>query len=247
MRSRSCSTSNSVCKSSGPRSTCRSHRSASNGRKWRSPRPRSRDLLLGVIDEEHDISDSAFGYLAARTVSVGGGVEAQLFRVPPFPASALMGLAVPAGYGDALARALMAAGRPLSASRPMASKRWVSCASKKAMSRAAKVEWPDDGARDLGLARMMSGRRISSAASWRAVAALVDPDRPILAGFKHRSSRTRRLRAGAHFLGLGRSTDFANDEGYMTSVAYSPNLGHWIGLGLIKRAAEKHRRTRARL
>ncbi len=25
-----------------------------------------------------------------------------------------------------------------------------------------------------------------------------------------------------------------NDEGYVTSVAFSPMLGHWIGLGLIK-------------
>ncbi len=25
----------------------------------------------------------------------------------------------------------------------------------------------------------------------------------------------------------------------MTSVAYSPTLGHWIGLGLIKRGAER--------
>ncbi|HWP15472.1 MAG TPA: glycine cleavage T C-terminal barrel domain-containing protein, partial [Xanthobacteraceae bacterium] len=24
-----------------------------------------------------------------------------------------------------------------------------------------------------------------------------------------------------------------NDEGYMTSVAFSPMLGHWIGLGVI--------------
>ncbi|MPT24483.1 MAG: hypothetical protein E2577_16765, partial [Starkeya sp.] len=31
----------------------------------------------------------------------------------------------------------------------------------------------------------------------------------------------------------------ANDQGYMTSVAYSPHLGHWIGLGLIKRGPER--------
>jgi sarcosine oxidase subunit alpha len=31
----------------------------------------------------------------------------------------------------------------------------------------------------------------------------------------------------------------ANDEGYMTSVAYSPNLKHWIGLGLLRNGASR--------
>ena len=97
--------------------------------------PRSRDLLRGVIDEEHDISDSAFAYLAARKVSSAAGSRRGCFA-SPFSGERAYELAVPAGYGDALARALMAAGRP-SASRPMASKRWASCASKKAMSQAA--------------------------------------------------------------------------------------------------------------
>lgn len=30
-----------------------------------------------------------------------------------------------------------------------------------------------------------------------------------------------------------------NDQGYMTSVAYSPELGHSIGLGYIKRGKER--------
>ena len=31
-----------------------------------------------------------------------------------------------------------------------------------------------------------------------------------------------------------------NDEGVITSVAFSPSLGHWIGLGLIVRGPERH-------
>ena len=31
-----------------------------------------------------------------------------------------------------------------------------------------------------------------------------------------------------------------NDQGYLTSVAYSPMLGHWIGLGFLKRGPERH-------
>ena len=52
-----------------------------------------------------------------------------------------------------------------------------------------------------------------------------------LAGLKP-VDRTARLRAGAHFLKVGAAATAANDEGFVTSSAFSPGLGHWIGLGL---------------
>ena len=64
------------------------------------------------------------------------------------------------------------------------------------------------------------------------------PNRPSLVGFKP-AEPAQRLRAGAHFLKLGASTVAANDEGYMTSVAYSPDVGSWIGLGLLVGGAER--------
>jgi sarcosine oxidase subunit alpha len=68
---------------------------------------------------------------------------------------------------------------------------------------------------------------------------LTDPDRPAVAGFKPVNAADR-LRAGAHFLSPGSKEVATNDQGYMTSVAFSPSLGHWIGLGLIKRGPERH-------
>ncbi|MEM6323490.1 MAG: glycine cleavage T C-terminal barrel domain-containing protein, partial [Pseudomonadota bacterium] len=47
------------------------------------------------------------------------------------------------------------------------------------------------------------------------------------------------LTAGAHFLEVGAPTDLAHDQGWMTSVAYSPGLGHDIGLGLVKRGYQR--------
>ena len=32
----------------------------------------------------------------------------------------------------------------------------------------------------------------------------------------------------------------ANDQGHVTSVCYSPILGQWIGLGLLKNGPERH-------
>jgi sarcosine oxidase subunit alpha len=63
--------------------------------------------------------------------------------------------------------------------------------------------------------------------------ALVETDRPSFVGFKP-VDPTQHLRAGAHFIGIGNAAVMENDEGYMTSVAYSPHLNHWMGLGLIR-------------
>jgi glycine cleavage system aminomethyltransferase T len=92
------------------RSTCRSRRSASNGRNMAIAGPGARSpaaaLSTGTTSRTRPSP-----IWPARTVSVGGGVEARLFRVS-FSGELAYELAVPGRYGDALARALMAAGRP---------------------------------------------------------------------------------------------------------------------------------------
>jgi methylglutamate dehydrogenase subunit C len=50
---------------------------------------------------------------------------------------------------------------------------------------------------------------------------------------------SQRLRTGAHFPARGGAADARRDEGHLTSVAYSPSLGHWIGLGLLRRGPER--------
>ncbi len=52
--------------------------------------------------------------------------------------------------------------------------------------------------------------------------------------------RRDRLRAGSHLLTRGDPPSLANDQGYITSVAYSPMLEMWIGLALLKRGRERH-------
>ncbi|MEP5761821.1 MAG: glycine cleavage T C-terminal barrel domain-containing protein, partial [Litoreibacter sp.] len=47
------------------------------------------------------------------------------------------------------------------------------------------------------------------------------------------------LSAGAHFLKLGDPEDMAHDQGWMTSVAYSPELGHSVGLGFLKSGQDR--------
>jgi sarcosine oxidase subunit alpha len=67
---------------------------------------------------------------------------------------------------------------------------------------------------------------------------LLAEDRPALAGFRP-VDRKARLRAGAHVLPVGAVASIENDQGYMTSVAFSPMLGHWIGLGVFARGPQR--------
>jgi sarcosine oxidase subunit alpha len=93
-------------------------------------------------------------------------------------------------------------------------------------------------ARDLGLGKMMSSKKDYLGRLMAQRAALVEPDRSMLIGFRPVDA-SQRLRAGAHFIGVGKPATMENDEGYMTSVAYSPVLGHWIGLGLLRNGPKR--------
>jgi len=59
-----------------------------------------------------------------------------------------------------------------------------------------------------------------------------------LVGFKPVDA-TKTLRAGAHFLTEGAKQTTDNDEGWMTSVCYSPSLQTSIGLGFLKSGQDR--------
>ncbi|MEJ1977670.1 MAG: glycine cleavage T C-terminal barrel domain-containing protein [Acetobacteraceae bacterium] len=94
-------------------------------------------------------------------------------------------------------------------------------------------------ARDLGLGKMMSRKKdfIGSALARRP--ALEDPTRPALVGLSP-VDRSVRLHSGAHFLALGAAAVAAGDQGWVSSVAFSPTLGHWIGLGFLANGPARH-------
>jgi sarcosine oxidase subunit alpha len=196
--------------------------------------PRSRDVLRKLVDEKYDLADKAFPYLAAKEIAVGG-VPARLFRLS-FSGEMAYELSVPARYGDAAIRAIMAAGEEFSIT-PYGTEALGVMRIEKGHVAGNEINGQLT-ARDLGLGRMMSKKKDYIGRVMAQRPALLDPDRPALAGFKP-VDRKARLRAGAHFLSAGAAAKAGNDEGYMTSVAFSPMLGHWIGLGVLKRGPER--------
>lgn len=197
--------------------------------------PRSRDVLHGVVDTQHDISNEAFPYLAVRAVTVGGGIPARLFRIS-FSGELAYELAVPASYGDAAIRAIIAAGQPYGI-QPYGTEALGVMRIEKGHVAGNELNGQTT-AFDLGLQRMMSNKKDYIGRVMAARPALLDHDRQRFVGFRA-VDPAQRLRAGAHVVAAGRTATADNDEGFVTSVAYSPSLKHWVALGLLRRGPER--------
>ncbi|MFD1704026.1 sarcosine oxidase subunit alpha family protein [Methylopila henanensis] len=197
--------------------------------------PRSRDVVAALADDGFDVSDAGLPYLGVKELTVCGGTRARLFRLS-FSGEMAFELAVPARYGDALIRAIMAAGEPFGIC-PYGAEALSVMRIEKGHAAAAELNGQTTAA-DLGLGGMMSKKKdcIGKVLSQRE--GLADPARPRLVGFKP-VDRSQRLRGGAHFVARGAAVTAANDEGYMTSVAYSPSNGCWVGLGFLARGQER--------
>jgi sarcosine oxidase subunit alpha len=203
--------------------------------------PYSRNLVQKLLGDAIDLSDRSFPHMAAREFAALG-TNIRLARLS-FSGELAYEIAAPASRGDALIRALMEAGREFGAS-PYGVEALGVMRIEKGHIAGGELSGQTT-ARDLGLGRMMSTKKDFIGRVLAQRPALLDRDRPSLVGLRPVDRRSR-LRAGAHILALGASPSPENDEGYITSVAFSPTLDHWIALALVKRGPERHgERTRA--
>jgi sarcosine oxidase subunit alpha len=197
--------------------------------------PHSRKVLQAIVDSQLDIGNDAFPYMAAGEITICGGITARLYRIS-FSGELAYEIGVPARYGEALPRVLMQAGAPFGIA-PYGTEALSAMRIEKGHVAGNEIDGRTT-ARDLGLDRMMSNKKDFIGRVLAARVALTDPDRPRLVGFKP-TDPTRRFRAGAHVVAQHAAAKAANDEGVITSVAFSPLLDHWIGLGFLKRGSDR--------
>ena len=195
----------------------------------------SRKLLQKIVDNTHDISNEAFPFMACGEVTLCGGIHGRLFRIS-FSGELAYEIAVPARYGDALMRALMTAGEEYDVVAYGTEALGVMRIEK---GHAAANELNGQTtARDLGMGAMVSKKKDSIGSILSERTELNREDGLALIGCVP-VNRSEILSAGAHFVSYGKDITMENDEGWMTSVAFSPSLGHSIGLGFIKRGAAR--------
>jgi sarcosine oxidase subunit alpha len=197
--------------------------------------PRARDVLQAIVDPAHDLSNAAFPYLACGEVTVSG-VPARLYRLS-FSGELAYEIGVPARYGESLVRAIMEAGAAFGIA-PYGTEALGVLRIEKGHPAGGELNG-QTSAHDLGMGRMLSVKKDFIGRFMAARPALTDPARPALVGLRP-LDRAERIRAGAHLIPKDAEPVAHNDQGYVTSIAYSPSLGHWLGLGLLARGPERH-------
>ncbi|MGR3344337.1 MAG: sarcosine oxidase subunit alpha family protein [Paracoccaceae bacterium] len=193
--------------------------------------PNSRALLQKIVDKDSDISNEAFPFMACAEITVCGGTPARLFRIS-FSGELAYEVAVPARFGDSLFRTLLATGEEFDA---VAFGTEALSVMRIEKGHAAGNELNGQTtALNLGLARMVSKKNDCIGNTLSERPELNRDDATKLMGFRP-VNRSEMLVAGAHFIAKGDEANMASDQGWMSSVAYSPSLGHSIGIGFIER------------
>jgi len=189
--------------------------------------PNSRDVLNRVLDKP--IDDTSFGYMACGPVRIGG-IDARLFRIS-FSGEHAYELAIPARYGDALARVLDSAAAAFDGGWYGVEALNVLRIEKGFVTHAEIFGRPT--ADDVGLGRMVSAKKDSIGKAMSQRAGLHGAHREQLVGLKP-SGAVKMLTGGAHLFTMGDPMDREHDQGFVTSQCFSPTLGHPIALALLK-------------
>jgi len=196
--------------------------------------PNSRKLLEKIVDD-FDISNEGFPFMGCADLTVCGGTHARLFRIS-FSGELAYEIAVPARYGDAMIRALMKAGEEFDAI-PYGTEALGVMRIEKGHAAGNELNGQTT-ALNLGMGRMVSKKKDSIGSTLSERPEMNRDDAIKLVGFRP-VDRDKPLSAGAHFVERNTKATTENDLGWMTSVAYSPSLGHSIGLGFLKRGDER--------
>ena len=196
--------------------------------------PRSRALLQVVLPDV-DLTTAAFPYMAAARIR-WNGLPARLFRLS-FSGELAFEIGVPAAHGEALLRRLFEVGDLFDAVAYGTEALGV-MRIEKGHPAGSELNGTTT-ATDLGMGRMMSTKKDFIGRVMAARPGLADPTRPALVGLRP-VDRTAKIRAGGHLLRTDAPRTAAHDEGYVTSAAYSPTLGHGIALALLTDGPGRH-------
>jgi sarcosine oxidase subunit alpha len=196
--------------------------------------PLSRQLLQKAFPD-FDLSNEAFPFMAAAETT-WLGMPARIYRLS-FSGEMAFEVSVPARKGGALVRALFEVGREFGVT-PYGTEALGVMRIEKGHPAGNELNGMTT-AGDLGMGRMMSKKKDFIGRIMAGRPGLVDPDRPALVGLKPVRTADH-IRAGAHLLAPGAQAIASNDEGYVTSAAWSPTIDSSIGLALLRHGPQRH-------
>ncbi|MBV2360318.1 sarcosine oxidase subunit alpha family protein [Thalassococcus sp. CAU 1522] len=198
--------------------------------------PKSRDLLNGVLDRP--IDNAGFPYMACGAVSVMG-VAGRLFRIS-FSGEHAYEIAIPARYGDSLFRILVARAEAMGGGAYGMEALNVLRIEKGHITH-AEIHGRTT-ADDIGFARMVSEKKDCIGKAMAARPGLSGPAREQLVGLRP-AGAVKQLTAGAHLFEAEAPAMRENDQGYVTSVGFSPTLGEMRALAFLRDGRARHGQT----
>ncbi|KIN69080.1 Sarcosine oxidase, alpha subunit family [Sulfitobacter donghicola DSW-25 = KCTC 12864 = JCM 14565] len=189
--------------------------------------PKSRDLLNDILDAP--IDNDSWPFMSCGEIGVMG-IAGRLFRIS-FSGEHAYEVAVPARYGAALFAALVKRAEQMGGGAYGMEALNVLRIEKGHITHAeihGRVT-----AYDIGMGRMVSAKKDSMGKVMSEREGLVEANRERMVGLRP-VGVVKQLTAGAHIFDVGAAHVHENDQGYVTSVCFSPTLGCMIGLGFVK-------------
>ncbi len=194
--------------------------------------PQARPLVAALLAPDTAIDDASLPHMSVIPARLRTGVEGRLFRMS-FSGERGFEIAVPARHGLETWRALLDLGRPLGV-EPYGTEALGVLRIEKGHVAGPELNGQTTAA-DIGLGRMVSKKKDFIGRLMALREPLADPARPRLVGLKS----DKPFSAGAHLLPAAGPFTTANDQGHVTSAAYSPTLQQWIGLGLLTNGTDR--------
>ena len=173
--------------------------------------------------------------MACGPLTVCSGTPARLFRIS-FSGELAYEISIPAKYGNSMMNVLMKAGEEFDVT-PYGTEALGVMRIEKGHVAGNELNGQTTPL-NLGLEGLVSQKKdcIGKVLSQRLE--LNTTDAPRLVGCKPVNSSDSLL-AGSIFITKGDAAKMENDQGWISSVAYSPTFGHSIGLGFLKRGHER--------
>ncbi|PSL20024.1 sarcosine oxidase subunit alpha family protein [Shimia abyssi] len=195
--------------------------------------PKARDLLNDLVDD--DLADENWPFMACGPIKVLG-VGGRLFRIS-FSGERAYEIAVPARFGESLFgelnRRAEALGGGLYGMEALNVLRI-----EKGFITHAEIHGRVT-AFDIGMERMVSAKKDCVGKTMSERPGLSGADREQLVGLKP-VGPVKQLTAGAHLFEVGAAAVRENEQGYTTSVGYSPTMESYLGLAFLRNGRGRH-------
>ena len=189
--------------------------------------PKSRELLNSVLNKQ--INDENLSYMGCTGVELGG-VSGRLFRIS-FSGEHAYEIAVPARYGDSLFRLLLDKAKSFGGGA-YGMEALNALRIEKGFITHAEIHGRTT-AFDIGMARMISSEKDCIGKVMAARPGMVGSHREQLVGLRPLNP-VEEIIPGAHLFNTDKIAESKNDQGYVTSMCYSPSLKSFIAQAFLR-------------